>query len=157
MLTTEACIGAELKFWAKVINYETESFPSSLYLLPTLILLLYLGPFCQLALSVFLHSILGNKGTLPQRVRDLLPMKNDILIPDSRSNKIGLLWCHSHIELRLIVFKVDWSWGWLKLRLIEVEVDTSWGWSSWGWLNLKLIDVEVDWSWGWLKLSFIEV
>ena len=82
-------------------------------------------------------------------------------------NKIGLLWCHSHVELRLIEIEVDWSWGWLKLKLIEVEVDWSWGWSklrlnevevdwSWGWLKLRLIElrlikVEVDWSWGWLK------
>ena len=32
--------------------------------------------------------------------------------------KIGLLWCHSHVELRLIEVEV-----WLKLRLIEVEVN----------------------------------
>ena len=38
--------------------------------------------------------------------------------------KIGLLWCHSHVELRLIEVEVDWSWGWLKLRLIEFKVNS---------------------------------
>ena len=42
-------------------------------------------------------------------------------------NMIGLLWCHSHIELRLIEVEDDWSWGWLKSTLIEVNFDWSWG------------------------------
>ena len=50
-----------------------------------------------------------------------------VLVFDAK-HKIGLLWCHSHVELRLIEVEVDWSWGWLELRLIEVEVDWSWGW-----------------------------
>ena len=44
------------------------------------------------------------------------------------SNKIGLLLCHSHIEVRL----------WLRL---------SWGW-DWGWFEAK-VEMRLIWGWSW--------
>ena len=66
-------------------------------------------------------------------------------------NKIGLLLCHSHIELRL-----GWGWGWdeveSKLSWNRVEVDLSWGWDkltlnkgrNWAFIGLGL----------WFKICF---
>ena len=72
-----------------------------------------------------------------------------------KDNKIGLLWCYSHIESRLIEFEVDRSWGWIKLRLIEVQVDWVEAHWSWGSLKLRFIEVEVNRSWGWSTLRLM--
>ena len=60
--------------------------------------------------------------------------------------KIGLLLCHSHIELRLWL-QLSWGWGYLNMRL-------KWGWDeieskfSWTW-----VEVELSWSWDKLTLN----
>ena len=74
-------------------------------------------------------------------------------------NKIGLLWGHSHIELRLIEVEIDWSWCWLKLRLIEFEVD--WSWSYLPWCDIHTLRCQrgksllyVGWALDWMNGVF---
>ena len=55
-------------------------------------------------------------------------------------HKIGLLLCHSHIELRLWL-RLSWGWGWFTP---EIEVRLRWDWVE---VLLKLSWVGVDTSW----------
>ena len=63
-------------------------------------------------------------------------------------HKIGLLLCHSHIELRL---NWDWSSGWFEF---EVEVRLNWG-SGWDEVEMKFSWswVEFELCWGWVELG----
>ena len=73
-----------------------------------------------------------------------------LLISNLFPNKIGLLLCHSHIELRLWL-RLSWGWGWLEPE-VDWNLRLKWGWDevewkfSWNW-------VEVELSWGWDKLT----
>ena len=73
-----------------------------------------------------------------------------IFVRNNIDNKIGLLLCHSHIELRLwlrlswliLRLRLLWTWGWnqVEMRLSRSLVDLSWGWVeiSWHWINEEI-------------------
>ena len=70
-------------------------------------------------------------------------------------NKIGLLLCHSHIELRL---RFIWTWDWSEIEmrlsgsLVEIELRLSWSWDkltlnkgkNWAFIGVEL----------WFKICF---
>ena len=65
-------------------------------------------------LASYREQSLAKRGTainerLNRNVRRLLPLEvgNNVFIQNQTGNKIGLLWCHSHVELRLIEVEVD--------------------------------------------------
>ena len=76
------------------------------------------------------------------------PPKKMKLLRDSRccsiwADKIGLLLCHSHIELRLwLRLNWGWYWGW---DLFEHEVEMK--------SSRSLVEIEFSWSWDKLTLN----